>query len=167
MTRSLLPALALVTALAVGCTSPQAAPTPTPAPTSTETPTAEPTDAPVVQPIVASYAPGAPTVALPEGWTVADCEGDAPLLCVGREGSDAVVGVLMFDSFPLDSGLAAADDREAVLEALRANAQQRMESLVEDRAIGCGPRGQRRPDGRPAGGRSGGSAVRVPRRAGR
>ncbi len=141
MTRSLLPALVLVTALAVGCTGPQAAPapTPTPTPTSTETPTAEPTDAPVVQPIVASYAPGAPATALPDGWTIADCEGDAPLLCVGREGFDGVVGVLMFESFPLDRGLAAADGREAVLEALRANAQLRMESLVEDRAIGCGP----------------------------
>lgn len=140
MTRSLLPTLLVVAALAAACTGQPAAPVATPIGTSSDAPTGTPTDAPVVEPVVASYAPGAPAVDLPGGWTIRDCEGDAPLVCVGRADvpDGDVVGTLMLDSFPLDAGLAAADGREAVLEALRANAQLRMQGLVDDRVIGCG-----------------------------
>jgi hypothetical protein len=71
-----------------------------------------------------------------EGWTVTACEGDAPLLCVGREG--VTVGVVEAISFPLDSfeDLDPSADPEANLERLAADF---FEAIRSDREIGCGP----------------------------
>lgn len=69
------------------------------------------------------------------GWAVRACEGDAPLLCVDKDG--APVGVVEAAAFPVASfpDLEPAGDDDANLRALAAGFQ---EALRTDRAAGCG-----------------------------
>lgn len=61
-----------------------------------------------------------PPVDLGDGWTVQSCEGDAPLLCVSRNGSPA--GIIELAVFPVSSfaiggfqdAVAEGDDRKAL-----------------------------------------------------
>ncbi len=69
------------------------------------------------------------------GWEVRACEGDAPLLCVSRDG--AVVGVVEALAYPVASfdDLDVEADDAANLAALAAGF---VEALGSDRAAGCG-----------------------------
>lgn len=131
-------ALALLVVFTGACSSTEATPLPEP----TSSPAAPDTGGtplprePATAPIVASWAPDAPATELPDGWTMRDCPGDAPIICVDRDG--AIAGRLVLDSFPLDTALAAAEDDEATAAALRANAESRIDGLKADRAAGCG-----------------------------
>jgi hypothetical protein len=69
------------------------------------------------------------------GWTVARCEGDAPLLCVARDGG--LVGVVEW--FISDPHAYGVYDPSASDEAnLRAMAADFVDSFTVDRAAGCG-----------------------------
>lgn len=72
---------------------------------------------------------------LEDGWSVAACEGDAPLLCVERDG--AVVGAVEAVAFPVESldwfdSSASSDDNLAAL------AEEFVQAIGADRATGCG-----------------------------
>lgn len=74
------------------------------------------------------------SVQLEGGWTVSACEGDAPLLCVARNG--APVGVVEATAYPVDS----FDDLDPQGEAsdnLRELAAGFVEALRQDRDAGC------------------------------
>lgn len=75
---------------------------------------------------------------LPESWTVARCEGDAPLLCV-RDPEGAVAGTLELLSFP---GAAAEGDAITAgsppSQVFAADVAGYVETFVTDRAVGCG-----------------------------
>lgn len=137
----------LTAALLVACTGADAAPTPTdPAgptaptvePTAEPTPTAGPTapEPPVdSDPIVGAWGSGAPPVDLGDGLVLADCEGDAPTLCVSRGGDD--LGYLEHLAFPVPPELAGLEGA-ALDAALRVFAEERSAWVAEDRAEGCG-----------------------------
>ncbi|MGH8946084.1 MAG: hypothetical protein ACRDVL_08045 [Acidimicrobiia bacterium] len=75
-------------------------------------------------------------VELQDGWTVHACEGDAPVLCVEREGLP--VGVVEAIAYPVSS----FDDLDPAADPgtnLRAFAQGFVEAIGADRAAGCGP----------------------------
>lgn len=127
--RTLLPAVALAGLLAA-CTASGATPSPSPTPTPTPTESPAPTT-----PIVASWDADADPVDLGDGLTVEHCEGDALLLCIAR--GDQHVGTLSLEGYPLEQAMAEAVVADAMVAALRAHALERMQSLVEDRAIGC------------------------------
>lgn len=105
-------------------------------PTTTETPTTVAPDQPILgNGAVFDWTDPAKTADLGDGWIVAACEGDAPLLCVEREGE--LVGVVEAQTFPT----ATLDmfDPDAAAEAnLLALAADFIEVFEEDRAIGCG-----------------------------
>jgi hypothetical protein len=72
-----------------------------------------------------------------DGWHLESCEGDAPLVCVERDGQ--IVGLVERLEFPLDSfdDLAAplaAGDEEAAYDALAAAF---VRDLTADRETGC------------------------------
>ncbi len=69
------------------------------------------------------------------GWAVHACEGDAPLLCVERDG--VTVGTIDAMAYPVSSfdDLDPSDDAAA---NLRTFAEGFVEALGEDRAAGCG-----------------------------
>ena len=77
------------------------------------------------------------TVDLGDGWSLADAEGNAPLVAIVRDG--AQVGIVELHSFPVDSLDAVA---EALAEgedaALAAHADDFVTALAADRAAGCG-----------------------------
>lgn len=135
----LLAVLSSIVVLAGACTRGVLSPAAEP-PTDAATPPTEPDDTedragPDVGPIAASWDAAAPPVDLPGGWRVVDCDGDAPLLCVERDGG--TVGTLELNSFPLADDLAAAEG-EAVRSALRDFALSRHDAIAEDRRNGCG-----------------------------
>lgn len=130
--------LLLVGLLAAACTSPTVPP-PVALPTEgagSETPSVPPATPLPVEDIPASWTPGAAPADLPGGWRVRDCEGDAPMLCVDRNGEH--VGILQLASFPLTSALAGADDEQAFAAALRDFASTRHVEVADDRRRGCG-----------------------------
>lgn len=152
--RSLLVTLSCIALLAGACTSgvpsptadpPADAATPpgdaAPAPGDGAVPPDETEDAPRgdaadTEPIPASWEPGAAPVDLGGGWRVADCDGDAPLLCVER--GEEVVGTLELNHFPLSDELAAAEGEAELRAALRDFAASRHGDIAEDRRNGCG-----------------------------
>lgn len=71
---------------------------------------------------------------LGDGWEIAACEGDAPMLCVSREGR--VAGVIEGSRFPVDSFEVFEPDAPD-LENLRTMAADFIASLRADRAKGC------------------------------
>ena len=133
-------AVVLLAALFVGACSPATAPAdpsptvaPSDSPTPSQSPSEQPSDAPTY---VVDWGPDAAPVDLGDGWTVRDCEGDAPLLCVDRDGE--LVGTLALSSFEPTEDLAAADTPEELTDALRAFAESLEDGVVQDRAAGCG-----------------------------
>lgn len=117
-----------------------AASDPAPAPTPSAPATGTPTDGAGVPdaggPIVASWEIGAPGVVLPDGSVVVHCEGDAPLLCIGRNGEP--VGLLALSNFDLSPDLRAAVEADALEDGLRRWADDHLRSMAADRAAGCG-----------------------------
>ena len=73
-----------------------------------------------------------------QGWSVRDCEGDAPLVCVDRDGAPA--GVLEIGRFPLDSlsEVVAARQQDGDRAALDTQAKVFLRDLSADRKEGCG-----------------------------
>jgi hypothetical protein len=85
-------------------------------------------------PIVDWTDPGK-TVTFDDGWTIHACEGDAPLLCVEREG--VAVGAVEALAYPVES-LAWFDPSSGSDENLAALAEDFARVLGSDRASGCG-----------------------------
>ncbi len=71
-----------------------------------------------------------------DGWTVAACEGDAPLLCVSRDG--VVQGGVEASAYDLAS-IPNIDPEDDVDAQLRALVEGFTEAIGSDRAEGCGP----------------------------
>jgi hypothetical protein len=95
------------------------------------------TTAPAVgEPIVADLAARTVTPANAEGWELAFCEGEAPMVCLSKPARTDPSGVLELTTFPLDSfpSLQGKTGQEA-LEALAAEA---VRTFVADRKEGCG-----------------------------
>ena len=72
-------------------------------------------------------------VELVDGWTVARCEGEAPILCVERDGE--IAGLVEAISHPVDEVGESVDPSES----LQVLADGFVESMTADRAVGCGP----------------------------
>lgn len=136
LTRPLVVTLALAVFLG-GCATTTDTVDPVPTATPTPSPTQDVTDPASETPdVVVEWGPDAAPVDLPGGWRVRDCDGDAPLLCVERDGE--FVGVLERNDFPVPDDLAAADSDDALVDALRQFADDRNADVAEDRAQGCG-----------------------------
>lgn len=75
------------------------------------------------------------TVTFDNGWTVHACEGDAPLLCVEKHGTE--VGVVEALAYPVDS-LEWFDPALSSDQNLSALAEEFAGALESDRALGCG-----------------------------
>jgi hypothetical protein len=136
-TRVLFVALTLATAACASATT-DASTVPTTLPgTTTTTTTATTTTAPSpteIPPSIDWENPQNP-VAVGVGWVIARCEGEAPLLCISRDGD--IVGVVEW--FVADPFTYDVYDPEADEEAnLRAIAADFIDSFVADRAAGCG-----------------------------
>jgi hypothetical protein len=77
--------------------------------------------------------------ALPDGWRLADCPGDAPLFCVGKDGQ--TVGQIEVLEFPL----ATLEELSAVLAergeaaALEDHAERYVADFTAERTEGCPP----------------------------
>lgn len=138
-------AAAVVVAIAAcGDTSSTAAPQPTepastPIPSVTAIPTVTAGPAPEPSsPVVGSVDWSDPNAVadLGDGWTIAACDGGAPLLCVGHDG--ATVGTIEALRFPIasfDVYDPGADD----LDNLRRIAADFTGALAADRSAGCPP----------------------------
>lgn len=130
--------LAVVLASVAGCT--QQGATPVAGPVSE--PVSEPVAGPSVpsEPPAPAPAPGpivdwgdpAVSVALENGWTLRDCEGDAPLRCFHAP-DGTLAGTLEFDR--MEGRLREAPGSGEA--ALRAIVAEFASWLVEDRSVGC------------------------------
>ncbi|HSK23837.1 MAG TPA: hypothetical protein VK906_11700 [Egicoccus sp.] len=131
--RRLAPVVALVLALTAcgGGGRPVTAPTTDPKPTEDLPGDEAPVDEPLPRfpPIVADWETDV-RVALPNGWAVEGCEGDAPLLCVVDDGRQ--VGFLELGGYPLPAG--HDGDDAAYLAAAMADF---VDGMRADRATGC------------------------------
>ena len=77
------------------------------------------------------------TVDLGDGWSLADAEGDAPIVAIRRDGEP--VGIIELLMFPVDSLDAVADNLDDGEDAaLAAHAAEFLDALGADRAEGCG-----------------------------
>lgn len=101
---------------------------------------AEPVD---TAPIVASWDPTAPPVGLGGGLALADCDGDAPLLCVFDGGAE--IGHLEALHYPAPEQLAGSSGDE-LDSALRELAATQARDMAADRAAGCGADNEVMPD---------------------
>jgi len=137
MRTRLIPVLLVLTVLGAACADGGGeATTPTTVPTTTTTtiPDTTTTTSPSAAPVV-DWDDRDMTVILPDGWTVEHCEGDAPLLCVAKDGE--VVGVIerfIADPTTYDSYDPAGDDETN----LRNIAVTFVDAFAMDRASGCG-----------------------------
>lgn len=118
--------LALALSLAPACG--EAVADPNDGPQGDQPPTG---DAPIVD-----WTDSSKVLELGDGWTVAACEGDAPLLCVSKDG--VAQGGVEAASYDLDS-IPDIDPEDDVDTQLRALAEGFMQAIGTDRAEGCGP----------------------------
>lgn len=122
-------AATFVLALGGACaTAPAAVPTP---PAATPSPDA-PSDPEPVRPVPAELAghwTDEFTVGPGGGWTLGACEGDAPDICVFRDGE--LVGNLELAEYPID------EPSGAPLEIAEGRAESFLEFFADDRAKGC------------------------------
>lgn len=124
---------------------PTATPTPVPStPTPTPKPTTPPDDDDDHLGINVTWNDPSAVAKLPDGWTIAACQGDAPMLCVSRGGEHRAV--IEATSFPVSS-FPFVDPGAGVHDVLRAIRQDFMQSMAADRAIGCGQDYQLTPRG--------------------
>lgn len=138
MRMRIIPTLLALAVTLAACGDDTAVETTTTQPTTTttvpDTTTTPPTTIPT-EPVVIDWDDRDMSVALDGGWTVTHCEGDAPLLCVSRDGD--FVGVLerfIADPFSYTTYDPAADDETN----LRAIAADFIAVFEQDRASGCG-----------------------------
>jgi hypothetical protein len=87
-------------------------------------------------PIVADLAARTVTPANAEGWELAFCEGEAPMVCLSKPARTDPSGVLELTTFPLDSFPSLQG--KAGQEALEALAAEAVRTFVADRKEGCG-----------------------------
>jgi hypothetical protein len=113
-----------------GSTSSSHPTTPTSSPSSSAPPSTSTTlvSAPI------DWADPSVIVTLGDGWTVQACEGEAPLLCVSRNGSH--IGLVEANEYPLDSfeGTNPKDPGGSLILI----AEDFIDSMAADRAAGCG-----------------------------
>jgi hypothetical protein len=126
--------LALLAACGGGETVDTTTPTTVPATTTTAPGSTAPTTT-VPAPTVIDWDDRSTNVALPDGWTVTYCEGQAPFLCVAKDGDVVgVVEIFIADPLTYDAYDPAADDETN----LRAIAAAFVDAFRDDRAAGCG-----------------------------
>ena len=116
--------LAMFTLLAATC-SPTAA-----------LPVAEPTPNAPGDPPSVDWGDSGRRVIFDIGWSIYACDGDAPLLCVEKDGRP--VGVVEAMAHPIGS-FPDLDTEESPQSTLRTFAAGFVDSLRRDRAEGCGP----------------------------
>lgn len=91
-------------------------------------------------PSVSFSDPAAPAVDLGDGWTAKHCEGDAPLICIARDGE--AVGAIELATFPVDSfelpGFQDAVADGDVEEAITILAADFVSVFEVDRTDACG-----------------------------
>lgn len=103
--------------------------------TTTTVPETTTTTTPPAGDAVIDWDDPAMTVTLADGWTVAHCEGEAPFLCVSKDGE--VVGLV--ERFIADPNTYEVYDPAADDETnLRAIAAEFVQAFQTDRASGCG-----------------------------
>lgn len=123
----------LLVVVAAACTGQALTADPAPVPTGTEVDSpdpAPPSPSETSTPVPVDWSvEGDDDVDLGGGWTAGGCEGDAPILCVAREGD--AVGLVESLTFPLEPAVAGADD------PLAAQVQAILESHRSDREAGC------------------------------
>ena len=132
----------IVTVLLGACgDTPGATPTsnPTGAATTTASPSAVPTDSatPPAATGAIDWSTRNSTVVLPDGWEAPFCEGEAPVLCVHRDGEH--VGVVEHAPFPLSSMPAVQEAMASgtVLDGARALVDDYYAEHGADRESGC------------------------------
>ncbi len=107
--------------------------TASPDPTATPSPTPSASDGPSGESVDWS-SPDAEQD-LGDGWHAARCEGDAPQICIERDGTG--VGTVEYLAFPI-ADPPATDDSSAMVAWLRERADDFATFLTTDRAAGCG-----------------------------
>jgi hypothetical protein len=131
MRSRLIPVLVALTILASACAGGEGSPTTT---TPTPTSTIQPTTTTPPPSTVFDWDDRAATATV-DGWTVGYCEGDAPFLCIEKDG--AVVGLIeIFVRDPLT--YTAYDPTTTDDTNLRALAADFVEAFEADRPSGCG-----------------------------
>lgn len=113
----------LLSSLVVGCSGAVEAAPPLPSPDPTPT---------VIEAIGVDWNRDDVEVTLSDRWTVRGCEGDAPLLCVFD--GDRLAGDVELGQFSAGSDLLDTVDLPT---ALRAHADDFLQAMEDDRAIGC------------------------------
>jgi hypothetical protein len=105
-------------------------PTPGPAPTP------EPVESPVAEGPVMVWDAPAGAVELTDGWTLRDCDGDAPLWCfVAPDGEER--GTLEYSRRTEDERFMGATDDADRWTRLHAVHDDLADWIVEDRSVGC------------------------------
>ena len=128
--------MAALVLLVGACNGGDDAPEPTTT-TSARATTTTTTVAPAVgEPIAADLGARTVTPAQADGWELAFCEGEAPMVCLSKPARTDPSGVLELNTFPLDSFPSLQGKTgQAALEALAAES---VRTFVADRKDGCG-----------------------------
>lgn len=127
-------ALILVVSISVACSTPTETPVhPTPSPTN---PGTEPDHPSGGEELVVDWTDSTRSVTFDDGWAIAACQGDAPLLCADKGG--APVGTVEAAVYPIAS-FEELDPEADADENLAAFADGFVAALGHDRATGCGP----------------------------
>lgn len=116
------------------CTDAPAAAPATPEATGAPAPVATPPTAPV-EPLAVDWTDPNLAIPLPGGWTLGDCDGDAPLLCIAD--GDTLLGSVEAASSPFDDHLAGVLHTQGLEAALRAHVASYHGTFRTDRAAGC------------------------------
>lgn len=119
----------LAVALAGCSTTDDAAARPSPSPTEHDAP--EPSPSPSEHDLAVDWT-GAFDVALPDGWSLRDCEGDRLDVCVG-DGEVTLGDVELLQGYPLDEAQVAQEEAVVLTEL----ADGFLEDFRQDRADGC------------------------------
>lgn len=127
-------ALVLVGSISIGCSTPTQIPVDTT--TSPTTPGTEPDRPPGGEAPIVDWTDPNSAVTFDDGWGIAACEGDAPLLCAEKGG--ASVGTIEAAAYPMAS-FEGLDPAAGAEENLVAFADGFLKALGDDRAAGCGP----------------------------
>lgn len=104
-------------------------------PTVEPTPPGEPDQPPGADAPIVDWVDSSKVVTLDDGWSISACEGDAPILCISRDGNP--VGGVEALAYPVDT-LDWYDQDASADENLAMLAEEFARVIGADRAQGCG-----------------------------